>query len=166
MNPNPVLMVLKIAAFAVMAFLLGLVFWQGNRREEANIRLQSEVAQLRGEVGQQAGRLRETQAALQKHQESVDRSAGVSDFDTDGYNLQLGYFVVPQKVELALRLSELDPNAGVANDEREERGIALGYFFNKHAYKLQADYRQLETNIPAGGSVTNDEFRLQYQLIF
>ena len=97
---------------------------------------------------------------------SVDRSAGVSDFDTDGYNLQLGYFVVPQKVELALRLSELDPNAGVANDEREERGIALGYFFNKHAYKLQADYRQLENNIPAGGSVTNDEFRLQYQLIF
>ena len=44
--------------------------------------------------------------------------------------------------------------------------IALGYFFNKHAYKLQADYRQLETDIPAGGSVTNDEFRLQYQLIF
>ncbi len=97
---------------------------------------------------------------------SVTRSAGLSDFDTDGYNLQVGYFVVPKKVELALRLAELDPNAGVANDEREERGVAFGYFFNKHAYKLQADYRQLENNIPAGGSVTNDEFRLQYQIIF
>jgi len=96
---------------------------------------------------------------------SVDRTI-LSDFDTDGYNLQVGYFVVPKKVELALRLAELDPNAGVSNDEREERGVAFGYFFNKHAYKLQADYRQLENNIPAGGSVTNDEFRLQYQIIF
>jgi ABC-type transport system substrate-binding protein len=78
-NPNPILTMLKIAAFAVMAFLLLLVFWQGNRREEANIRLQSDVGQLRGEVGQQAGRLRESQAALQKHQESVDRLSGSVD---------------------------------------------------------------------------------------
>ncbi len=96
---------------------------------------------------------------------SVDRTV-LSDFDTDGYNLQAGFFIVPKKFEVALRLSELDPNADVSNDEREERGVAVGYFFNKHAYKLQADYRQLENGIPAGGSVTNDEFRLQYQIIF
>jgi ABC-type transport system substrate-binding protein len=62
-----------------MAFALMLVFWQGNRREEANIRLQSEVGQLRGEVGQQAGRLRESQAALQQHQAAVDRLSGSVD---------------------------------------------------------------------------------------
>lgn len=96
---------------------------------------------------------------------TIDRT-GLPSVDTDGYNLQAGYFVIPKKLELALRLAELDPNADVGNDEREERGVALGWFFNKHAYKLQADYRQLENNVPAGGSVTNDEFRLQYQIIF
>ncbi|MGH9362072.1 MAG: porin, partial [Thermoanaerobaculia bacterium] len=42
---------------------------------------------------------------------STDRSGAVSDFDSDGFNAQLGYFIVPQKLEVALRLSELDPNA-------------------------------------------------------
>lgn len=76
MNPNPVLTALKIAAFSILSLLVLLLFWQGNRREEASIRLESELRQLRGEVGQQAGRLRESQAALQKHQEAVERSAG------------------------------------------------------------------------------------------
>jgi hypothetical protein len=94
---------------------------------------------------------------------STDRSGTVSDFDHDGYNVQAGYFVVPQKFEVAVRLSELDPNAGVDGNEREERGVALGYFWNKHAHKLQADFRQLEDKAT---DRTNDEFRLQYQVIF
>lgn len=93
---------------------------------------------------------------------SNDRS-GLSTVDFDGYNLQAGYFVVPKKLEFAVRLAELDPNADVSDDEREERGVAVGWFFNKHAYKLQADYRQLEDHRT---DVTNDEFRLQYQLVF
>ncbi|MGH7339495.1 MAG: porin, partial [Candidatus Rokuibacteriota bacterium] len=36
---------------------------------------------------------------------STDRSGAVSDFDHDGWNLQLGDFVIPQKLEVAVRLS-------------------------------------------------------------
>jgi hypothetical protein len=94
---------------------------------------------------------------------STDRSGAVADFDHDGWNVQAGYFVIPQKLEVAVRLAELDPNADVSNNEREERGVALGYFFNKHAHKLQADFRQLENKAT---DRTDDEFRLQYQVIF
>ena len=95
---------------------------------------------------------------------SNDRSAGVSDFDDDGINLQAGY-LFNQKAEVALRLAEVDPNSDRDNDEQEERGVVFGYYFNKHAHKIQADYRQIETKTSTG-DVTNDEFRLQYQIIF
>ena len=75
------------------------------------------------------------------YQREHDRTNNISDFDDEGFNLQAGYFVIPQKLEVALRLSELDPNSDVDDNEREERGLALGYFFNKHNHKLQADYR-------------------------
>lgn len=86
-----------------------------------------------------------------------------SDFDSDGFNAQIGYFIVPQKLEIAGRLAVLDPNSDRDDDEREERGIALGYFFNKHARKLQLDYRQLENKAT---DREDDEVRLQYQIIF
>jgi phosphate-selective porin OprO/OprP len=86
-----------------------------------------------------------------------------SDFDSDGYIAQIGYFVIPQKLEIAARLSALDPNSDRDDDERQERGIALGWFFNKHNHKLQADYRQLENKATQR---EDDELRLQYQVIF
>ncbi len=94
---------------------------------------------------------------------STERSGAVSDFDHDGWHAQAGYFVIPQKFEVAVRMAELDPNAGVSNNEREERGVVLGYFWNKHAHKLQGDYRQIENKAT---DRTDDEFRLQYQIIF
>ncbi|HSN87583.1 MAG TPA: porin [Thermoanaerobaculia bacterium] len=86
-----------------------------------------------------------------------------ADTDADGFHAQAGYFLVPQKLEVAARIAELDPNADRDNDEREERGIAFNYFLNKHAHKLQADYRQIENKATG---VEDDEFRLQYQIIF
>ena len=86
-----------------------------------------------------------------------------SDFDSDGFNAQIGYFIVPQKFEIAGRYAVLDPNSDRDDDEREERGIALGYFFNKHPHKLQLDYRQLENKAT---DREDDEVRLQYQIIF
>ncbi len=86
-----------------------------------------------------------------------------ADFDSEGLIVQVGYFVVPKKFEIAARLSTIDPTDLRENDEREERGLALGYFFNKHAYKLQADFREIEDK---RRGITDKEFRLQYQLIF
>lgn len=87
----------------------------------------------------------------------------LADFDDGGFVAQAGYFVIPQKFELAARFAQIDPNNDRDDDEQEERGVAIGYFFNKHAHKLQADYRQVEN---VATDVTNDEFRLQYQIIF
>ena len=96
---------------------------------------------------------------------SNERTGTLSDFDDDGYVAQVGYFVIPQKFEVAARLSEIDPNASVANNEQEETGLALGYFFSKHSNKLQADYREIETQ--SGSTTRKDkEFRLQYQIVF
>ncbi len=85
------------------------------------------------------------------------------DFDSSGLIAQVGYFVIPKKVELAVRLSEIDPNTDISNNERTETGVAFGYFFNKHAHKLQADFREIENKAT---KVTDKEFRLQYQIIF
>ncbi len=97
------------------------------------------------------------------YQREHDRTNNLSDFDDEGFNVQAGYFVIPQKLEVAIRFSELDPNSDIDDNEREERGLALGYFFNKHNHKLQGDYRELENN---STRTTDKEFRLQYQVIF
>jgi phosphate-selective porin OprO/OprP len=86
-----------------------------------------------------------------------------ADRDLKGFHAQAGYFIVPRKLELAARLAELDPDSGIDDNEQEERGIALNYFFNKHAHKLQLDYRQLENK---ANDREDDEVRLQYQIIF
>lgn len=85
------------------------------------------------------------------------------DFDSEGFTAQVGYFVIPRKFEVAGRYAVLDPNAGRDGDDRIERGVATSWYFNKHAHKLQADYRQIEDE---SRGRTNDELRLQYQIIF
>ncbi|MCX7895251.1 MAG: OprO/OprP family phosphate-selective porin [Thermoanaerobaculum sp.] len=80
-----------------------------------------------------------------------------------GLNLQAGYFIVPKKLELALRWAELNPSLARRGDLRRETGLALGYFFNRHAHKLQADLRRITD---FGAKKTVKELRLQYQVIF
>ena len=92
-----------------------------------------------------------------------DRNNGFSDFDDEGYVAQAGYFLLPQKFEIALRASELDPNSDVGDNERTENGIAFNYFWDKHNRKLQADFRELEDK---ARNAKDKEIRLQYQIIF
>ncbi len=93
-----------------------------------------------------------------------DRNKGLADFDDEGYTLQAGFFVIPRKLELALRSSAFDPNSARANDERTEDGVALSYYWNKHNNKLQLDVRQIEDKARAHSK--DQEIRLQYQIIF
>ncbi len=92
-----------------------------------------------------------------------DRTQGLSDFDDEGYILQAGYFVIPKRLEIALRTAEFDPNAARSKDIRSENGIAFSYYWNKHNHKLQADFREIEDE--ARGA-SDREIRFQYQIIF
>jgi hypothetical protein len=92
---------------------------------------------------------------------TADRETGAS-ADQEGLHAQVGYLFA-KKLDVALRYAAWDPDQGVADNDRTETGVALGYFWNKHNHKLQADYRQVEDDAL---DATNDEFRLQYQLIF
>ena len=95
-------------------------------------------------------------------QASNDREIA-ADFDSEGLIAQVGYFVIPKRLELAVRLSEIDPDTDRDNNERTETGFAIGYFFNKHPHKLQADFREIENKAT---KITDKEIRLQYQIIF
>lgn len=95
--------------------------------------------------------------------EAADDPETGADVDLRGFIAQAGYFLVRNKFEIAARLAELDPNKDLDNNEQEERGLALNYFFNKHAHKLQLDYRQLENKAT---DREDEEIRLQYQIIF
>lgn len=86
-----------------------------------------------------------------------------ADFDQEGLNLQLGYFFVPKTFEVALRYAVFDPNSDVDDNDRTEQGVAFSYYWNKHANKLQADYRQLENDATG---IEDTEIRLQYQFVF
>ena len=59
--------------------------------------------------------------------------------DSRGYYAQVGYMVVPRRIELAARVSAVDGDTRVDDsDVREVRGV-FGYFWRGHNLKLQVD---------------------------
>jgi phosphate-selective porin OprO/OprP len=85
-------------------------------------------------------------------------------FDSNGFHVQAGYFIVRDHVEVAGRYVKWDPSDRIADNDRREKGAALNYFIRKHGLKLQADFRRLQDE--ARGASHNDELRLQTQVIF
>ena len=54
-----------------------------------------------------------------------------------------------------------------SGNDIEEIGGALSYYYNKHALKVQADFRQIKNKAAnSGAGSTTQEFRLQTQLVF
>jgi len=86
-------------------------------------------------------------------------------YDTSGWFVQGGYFLKPGTWEIAARYARVDPSDLVALDRATELGGALNYFYNKHALKVQADFRRIRTE-SASGATRNYEFRLQTQFAF
>jgi hypothetical protein len=83
---------------------------------------------------------------------------------THGYNLQVGVFVLPKRLELAGRFARFNP-AGPDNRVEEARG-AVNYFFFAHNLKLQADFGQITRGIRGDREQHDFEARMQAQLIF
>jgi phosphate-selective porin len=99
-----------------------------------------------------------------------DRSTGQSRKMRGGY-IQLGSFVNewwqawPRQLELAGRLSIVDPDRSLSGNTEKERTLGLNWFFNGHRNKLTLDYSWLNFE-DFGDSATRNRLRLQWELSF
>ena len=85
-------------------------------------------------------------------------------FDSNGFHVQAGYFVVRNRLEVAARFARFDPSDAIPNDDREEIGAALNYHLRPlHLLKMQGDWRRLKDE---GRSQATHEVRLQTQIVF
>lgn len=85
-------------------------------------------------------------------------------FDSDGFHVQGGYFVVRDRFEVAARYAWFDPTSAIADNDRTEVGGAVNYYVRKHLLKLQADFRQVEDK--GRRDLKNREVRVQTQVVF
>ncbi|MAB90209.1 MAG: hypothetical protein CMJ90_12220 [Planctomycetes bacterium] len=81
-----------------------------------------------------------------------------------GWLAQLGYFVVPETFEIALRAASIDwEHNGNGNSARREYLVVLGYFWRDHDLKAQMDFGRIEDH-EGDPDDNRDEWRLRLQL--
>ncbi len=81
-----------------------------------------------------------------------------------GYYGQAGYMVVPGALEVAFRVSVVDPDRTKANDIRTDVQGVVNYYLNKQYLRLQGEFTNVNDQSTGG---TNDQiFRVQAQLLF
>jgi hypothetical protein len=84
-------------------------------------------------------------------------------FHSNGYNVEAGYFLKRDKVQVALRFAGYDPSDQTPSNNRTEKGGVFNYFILKHTLKVVADFRALRDDLV---KETSKELRIQTQFIF
>lgn len=84
-------------------------------------------------------------------------------YHSNGYNVEAGYFLKRDKVEIAARFAEYDPSDQVPSNKRSEKGGVFNYFILKHTLKVVADFRVLHDDLV---KETAKELRIQTQFVF
>lgn len=82
----------------------------------------------------------------------------------NGFYGQVGYCVIPKKLELALRYSFVEPNKSKSNDLIRDTSGAVSWYFDKHNLKLQGDVTN--SNDESKGDTDDLIYRLQAQITF
>lgn len=98
--------------------------------------------------------------------EYFDRSQTTYDgcqTDFTGINAQIGFLVIPRRLELFLGYWGFDPNTAERVNALIERGVGLNWYFSGNNSKLQADYRRLHDD---AANKSTYELRCQYQVVF
>jgi len=95
--------------------------------------------------------------------EPATAGAPVTKFNSNGFQLQAGYFLYKRRWEVAARYATWDPSDAVADNDRTEIGGCLSFYENKHALKVQADFRQIEDK---ARKAKDNELRVQTQFLF
>ena len=84
-------------------------------------------------------------------------------FNSNGYNIQAGYFLKKDRIEIAARFAGYDPSDKTPSNNHRETGGVLNYFILKHNLKIVADFRSLRDDL---AKETSKELRLQTQFMF
>lgn len=89
-----------------------------------------------------------------------------ADWDADGYYAQIGYQLIPQRLELGLRRAAIKSTDAVASAKYDKTEIQFGvnYYFAKHGLKLQSDIALVEDDLNQDQDDTL--FRLQAQFSY
>lgn len=97
---------------------------------------------------------------------------GHAEGDTSGVRLrangwygQAGYFVLPGKVDLAVRYSVVDYNQGAPHDETSIVTAATDLYIKRNNVKLQFDYSRTHRQRASGEPANDQLFRFQVQLM-
>jgi phosphate-selective porin OprO/OprP len=84
-----------------------------------------------------------------------------------GYYAQAGYFLLPKRLEAAVRYSSVDPNHDRPRDLQVEVTGGVSYYFQGHNLKVQGDYTNIHIQQAVGRQPTDDkQVRVQAQLAF
>lgn len=86
------------------------------------------------------------------------------DVEVLGWMAQLGYMIVPETFEIALRAAEIDWDYNEQRDSgRREYLVVLGYFWDEHDLKVQLDFGRIEDH-QSDHRDNKDEWRVRMQL--
>ncbi len=140
--------------------------------------------------GSQAGLFKIDQAVFEirsvykglyfKHESHVkrvsDQSVTVNTWPREaemwGALVQLGYFphaaldFVPSELEVAGRYAWVDPNIAVSGNDQQEYSGILNWFANGHNNKISFEVTHHVLGNPAGGSVSEQRYRSQWEFTF
>ncbi|HXH28032.1 MAG TPA: porin [Candidatus Polarisedimenticolia bacterium] len=98
------------------------------------------------------------------YRKSADQMGGGT-LDSNGSIGQVGVFLIPKTLEVALRSSRVDPDTDTSDDTTTESRFAINWFIKAHHLKLQTDFGRI-TQQTVPGDVHTDEARAQLQIIF
>ncbi len=98
--------------------------------------------------------------------------AGHAEGDTSGVRVrangwygQAGYFVLPRKVDLAVRYSVVDDNMGAPHNESSIVTAAADWYIRRNNVKLQFDYSRTHRQRATGDPANDQVFLFQVQLM-
>lgn len=97
------------------------------------------------------------------------KAVGKKDSDDWGYYAQAGFYLVPERWELAARVSGVDfgqANNPAVRGDIMEYTAGLNYYLYGHNVKLQMDYSFIDTDRFSGGNRGDHLLRVQTQFLF
>jgi hypothetical protein len=106
------------------------------------------------------------------HVEGFYRDEETADSDSISFLAQVGYFVMPKKLEVAGRYGRVDCDNGRASGDcsglshAQEYGVGLNYYWWKHNLKAQLNWSRITEEDTGDTDFDNDRFILQLASYF